>query len=49
MARLYAQVLGVVLSVRKTNQRVEKLLHAPFCVPFKDLKSRFCSSFGLDF
>ena len=26
-----------------TVQRVEKLLHAPLCVPFKDLKPRFCS------
>jgi hypothetical protein len=38
-----------VTFVSKTNQRVEKLLHAPLCVPFKDLKPRFRSVFGLDF
>ena len=27
----------------KTQQRVEKLLHAPFCVPFKGLKPCSCS------
>jgi hypothetical protein len=29
------------------GQRVEKLLHALFCVPFKDLKPRFRSVFAL--
>ncbi len=33
--------------VPETIQRVEKLLHAPFCVPFKDLKPRFCSVLAL--
>jgi hypothetical protein len=33
--------------LRRTYQRVEKLLNAPFCVPFKDLKPLLSSVLAL--
>src|SRR5215217_821614 len=38
---------GLLIPSVGTFQRVEKLLHAPFCVPFKDLKPLLCSVLAL--
>jgi hypothetical protein len=35
--------LRLCTALPRARQRVEKLVYAPFYVPFKDLKPRFCS------